>query len=170
LVHTPLAFDRTPAADATLIESRPVIAATRSAETRMRFQLLSLPVRARLARVGSCLILASACTTLRPLTPDDLGDKRAESVHVTLADHSTVVMHTPQVIGDTLVGTVNGAREGFPLSQVTAIRDREFDWVHTGILITVGAMGGLAVFAIQHGNGLPSSTARCGSGILTSNC
>ncbi len=91
----------------------------------MRYQLLSRPVRARLARVGSCLILASACTTLRPLTPDALGDKRAESVHVTLADHSTVVLHTPQLIGDTLVGTVNGARQGFPLSQVTAIRERE---------------------------------------------
>ncbi|HXQ27916.1 MAG TPA: hypothetical protein VN848_01495 [Gemmatimonadales bacterium] len=135
----------------------------------MRLPLLSLPVRARLARVGICLILTSACTTLRPLTPDDLGNK-PESVHVTLADHSTVVLHTPQVIGDTLVGTVNGARQGFPLSQVTAIREREFDGVRTGVLITIAAMGGLAVFASEHGTGLPPSTARCGNGILLSNC
>jgi hypothetical protein len=87
------------------------------------------PMTLRGALIG-VLFIATACATLRPVTPSELrGADPPRRVRVTLADHSIVVLTAPKVSSDTLVGAIVGENQadGFPvreallLSQVTAI-------------------------------------------------
>jgi hypothetical protein len=88
-----------------------------------------------------CLTLITACTAMRQVP---LGQLRSQggpdSVFVTEADHSTVVLHAPRVVGDTLKGTVEGVgvygtRRQFLLSQTTAIQTKELAPVRTVALV-----------------------------------
>jgi hypothetical protein len=114
----------------------------------MRF---SLPSGTLLALAETCLGLAAACTTLRPVGRDDLrGPSGPATVRVTQADHSTVVLRDPKVVGDTLFGAVNGVPRRLLLSETTVIGQRTAAPERTGALVAVGVMGALMVFALDH--------------------
>ncbi len=68
----------------------------------MRLALRFLPV---------CVPLACACTTLRPVQPDQLTSRHLPArVWVIRADQSVAVFDSAHVEGDSLVGMVNGKR------------------------------------------------------------
>jgi hypothetical protein len=102
----------------------------------MRFPYLIPPVCASFATAGACLIVVAACTTLQPVRPEQLtGANPPRSVRVIRADHSTVVVDVPQVVGDTLVGIADGVRQQFPLSPGTTIETRQAAPARTGALV-----------------------------------
>jgi hypothetical protein len=98
----------------------------------------------------TCLILAAACTTLRPVEPDELrGPNAPDRVRVTKTDDSTVVLRTPKIVGDTLVGFVNDTRRTFLLSQTTAIQGWEPAPGCTAIFIFAGMTGAFALLVTE---------------------
>jgi hypothetical protein len=92
---------------------------------------------------AACLTLTAACTTLRPATPDQLrGPHPPDRVRVTEANGSTVILHSPQLVGDSLGGWVDGERRTFLLSPTTEIEVRAAAPDRTSAAIIFG--GGLA--------------------------
>jgi len=71
------------------------------------------------------LVLIAACTTARPVQPADLTGQPPTSVCVTWPDHSTVLLDSARVSGDTLFGIINGRLQRLPLAEATALRVRE---------------------------------------------
>lgn len=107
----------------------------------MRLPLTSLVVS---------LSLTAACTTLRPVGADELrGTNPPDRVRVTKTDDSTVVLHAPKMVGDTLVGTAGGVRRTFLLSQATAIQAREPAPDRTAIFIFAGMTGAFALLVTE---------------------
>ena len=137
----------------------------------MRFPFLPLPLGALLARAGACLLVTGACTTLRSIGRDELrGPNPPSSVRVTQADHSTVVLHAPKVVGDTLEGTVNGVRQQVPLSQTTAIQAREAAPDRTAALVFgAGAVAAFGYVMIGINNPPPPQLHMC-CGSFESSC
>ena len=92
--------------------------------------------------------VVAGCTMSRVLQRSELRDQPLPRVWVTRADHSKVIMTSPQVVGDTLVGTVNGARQGFLLFETPEVSTREFSKGRTALVVvsTLG-LGTLAYFA-----------------------
>ena len=90
-------------------------------------------------------LLIAACTTLRPVQPDELrGPNPPDRVRVTETNDSTIVLRDPKLVGDTLVGLVDGKRRAFLLSHTTAIDTWAADHGRTAAAIVFG--GGLAAF------------------------
>jgi hypothetical protein len=92
-----------------------------------------------------------------------------------LADHSTVVLYGPRVVGDTLVGsTMNGVRQHVVFSQTLAIQAREAAPDRTAGLIfgTVAVVGAIVVFETMKGGCTPKfvpgtiDVYRCGDLIV----
>jgi hypothetical protein len=98
----------------------------------------------------TCLVVTAACTTMRPVDPDELrGPNPPERVRVTKTDDSTVVLHTPKLIGDMLVGFANGTRLTLLLSQTTTIRAWEPAPGRTAIFIFAGMTGAFALLVTE---------------------
>jgi len=111
------------------------------------------------------LIVAAACTTLRPVEPDELrGPNPPDRVRVAKTDDSTVVLHTPRLVGDTLVGFVNGARRAFALSQTTEIEMCEADPGRTAAAVVFGGSSAVLTYlVIEVGNAGPHAVAPQGN-------
>jgi len=94
-------------------------------------------------------LLAAACTTLRPVEPDDLiGADAPDRVQVTEQDRTVVVFHQPRVVGDTLIGTVNGVSQRLLLWQGAAIQVREPAPERTANLVVGGGVAAIVLIAI----------------------
>ena len=104
----------------------------------MRLALRFLPVYAFLACAAACT--ATRTVKAADLTPSNLPTR----VWVTRADHTTVVLESARLSGDTLIGVVNGQPQRLPLSAVARLRVREPSEARTVALMFAG-YGGLAV-------------------------
>ena len=123
-----------------------------------------------LASLGLANVLCVGCTTLRPVTPEQLtGANRPDSVFVTETDHWTLVLHQPRVVGDTLEGMLEGLDtvRRVPLSQANAIQAEAPANGHTAALV-VGLVAVPAAivtyFVMTHYNhhiSAPSYTCEC---------
>ncbi|HXQ29745.1 MAG TPA: hypothetical protein VN848_10790 [Gemmatimonadales bacterium] len=126
----------------------------------MRFVHHPAPLCTFLA--ATCLIVTAACTTLRPVEPDELrGPNPPERVRVTTTDDSTVVLRAPTVLGDTLIGTVDRVRRTFLLAQATAIQAWEPAPGRTAALVGGGA-GALAFIVVEAIKTKPPAQPACG--------
>jgi hypothetical protein len=115
----------------------------------------------------SCLVVTAACTTLRPVEPDELrGSNPPDRVRVTKTDDSTLVLHTPKVVGDTLIGFVDDTRRAFPLSQTTAIDTWAADPGQTAAAVIFGGGLGAMTFLVIRATSASSSPR----GACTANC
>jgi hypothetical protein len=89
--------------------------------------------------------LASAgCHTLRQVTLDEVNAFKPGELWVTRADQSVVVVSGPQLLGDTLVGYVQGKFEEMPTANLTKFVMKRPDKGKTTALIiatTVGIAG-----------------------------
>jgi hypothetical protein len=106
--------------------------------------------------VGSLAVLTltgTACYTLKTVSLDDVLVKQPSKVWVTRADQSVVLLEKPQLLGDTLVGHVNGAYEEIPASQQTQVRMRTMAAGRTIAVITVAAGSVLTMAALLAGGG-----------------
>jgi hypothetical protein len=98
-----------------------------------------------------CLIAATvasaACHTLKPVTLEQVNVAKPSEVKVTRGDQSIVVVSGPQVIGDTLVGYVNGKFEELPAADLKQVRMKAPARVQTAALIVATAVG-IGMFAM----------------------
>jgi hypothetical protein len=122
----------------------------------------------RFAGLAACLTLA-ACHTMRPLTASQIGSGREwDAVWVTRADRSTVIVHAPEVRGDTLSGFVDGAYWEMSLAQVQSMRIRTGSPARTAVLATTSSAAGLALLVyLGNRNYVKSNAQTCSSGNTT---
>ena len=93
-------------------------------------------------------LLCTACTTWRPdtLTPQAVVQGRPQSLRVTRKDSSKVVLTTPQLQGDTILGLgPKKAQVRVPLDSVLLTDTRHGDGGMT-VLVVVGVLA--ALFAV----------------------
>ena len=122
---------------------------------------------------ATCLIVTAACTTLRPVEPDELrGLNPPERVRVTKTNDSTVVLHTPQMVGDTLVGFVDSTRRAFLLSHTTAIDTWAADPGRTAATIIFGGGLGVLTYLVIHASSQssPPQGNCCPPGVQAGTC
>jgi len=94
--------------------------------------------------------------------PDELrGPNPPERVRVTKTDDSTVVLRAPKLVGDTLIGTVDGVRRTFLLARGTAIQAWEPAPGRTAALVGGGA-GALAFIVVEAIKTKPPAQQACG--------
>lgn len=62
-------------------------------------------------------LLSAACHTKRPVTMAELNALKPERAWVTETNQTVLIVDGPQVVGDTLVGYVNGVYEEMPATQ-----------------------------------------------------
>jgi hypothetical protein len=87
-------------------------------------------------------LLCSACYTLHPLPSGDVQVLQPrDRLWVTRADHSTVAISAPQLMGDTVFGMVNGVREHFLLSDTVRVGTRELAPARTAAVVLASAAG-----------------------------
>src|SRR5882672_3104212 len=102
--------------------------------------------------VGSLLLAALAgvaCKTMKPITLAELNALKPPRAWVTANDQSVVLVSGPQVVGDTLVGYVNGAYEEMPSAQLKQVVVQKPANTRTAVLAVGIAVGiGGFVYAI----------------------
>lgn len=87
----------------------------------------------------------AACSTKKTVTMDELNAMKPLKAWVTEKDKSVVLVAGPQVVGDTLVGYINGVYEEMPAAQLTQVmvetpaKTRTYLLVG-GITVAVGGM------------------------------
>jgi hypothetical protein len=92
---------------------------------------------------------SAACTTKKTVTIDELRALSPLKAWVTENDKSVVMVAGPQVVGDTVVGYINGVYEEMPAAQLTQVMVETPAKTRTYLLvggITV-ALGGM-VYAL----------------------
>ncbi len=130
----------------------------------MRFSVCPYPIGALVGVVGACMLFTISCTTVHPITSDDLtGPNPPHQVKVTLADdRSVVVLHDPHVTGDTLVGSAKGARRTILLSDVYGMTDKQTSTGKTALLVLGEGRGGF----VHRGDPVEWRPARRGAAML----
>ena len=102
------------------------------------------------ALIGCVLVVTAlssvACHTMAPATLAQLGTMKPSRAWVTLEDKSVVEISGPQVLGDTLVGYVNGVYQELPASNVQGVTVQKAATGKTVALIAAStiAFGGFA--------------------------
>lgn len=111
----------------------------------------------RITMVGGLIATAlasAACHTLKPVTLEQVSVAKPSELTVTRGDQSVVVVSGPQVIGDTLLGYVNGKFEELQAADLKQMRMRVPARGRTTALIiatTVGIAG--AAWLVTGGGG-----------------
>ena len=97
------------------------------------------------AMLSTLLVVTTltACTSWRvqPVSPERLlNDESPKAVRVQRADSSRVVLNSPQLVSDSLLGTTRGQRTAVPLADITQIAVRRGDALKTtGLVLGVPA-------------------------------
>ena len=90
----------------------------------------------------------SAChkwSTVEPGQP--FAEKGTAEVRITQTGGQRVVLKESVVVGDSVVGLVNGDSASFALSEMDKIQVRKGDWVGTTLLV-LGTVAGASLVAI----------------------
>ena len=109
-------------------------------------------------------LATAACHTLRPITLAELNAAKPGAVWVTRADQSVVVVEGPQLIGDTLVGYVQGEFEEMPTANLQKFVTKKRDKAKTTALIigtTVGIAGAAMMMTSSGLFGNPADLEDC---------
>jgi hypothetical protein len=107
---------------------------------------------------------SAACKTMKPVTLDQLNAMKPDRAWVTASDQSVVLVSGPQVVGDTLVGYVNGTYEEMPsaqLKQVVVQRPANGRTALLASVIAVGLGGFVVAITGSGGNGGRTQTDFC---------
>lgn len=105
-----------------------------------------------------CVLLLAAlsipsCKTMKPVSLNELRTMKPDQVWVTQNDQSVVLVTSPQVVGDTLVGYVNGSYEEMPASQVKQVIMQRAATTKTALLVAAIAVGfGGMAYALTGGH------------------
>ena len=109
----------------------------------------------RSAMLSTLLVVTTltACTSWRvqPVSPERLlNDERPKAVRVQRADSSRVVLNSPQLVSDSLLGTTRGQRTAVPLADITQIAVRRGNGLKTTGLILGIPAAALAVILVAY--------------------
>ena len=94
-------------------------------------------------------LATAACHTMKPVSMAELSALKPERAWATETDQTVVVVEGPQVVGDTLVGYVNGVYEEMPATRFKEVMVEKPATQKTALLVgalTVG-FGGM-VYAL----------------------
>ena len=93
--------------------------------------------------VTAAALSSAACYTLRPVTFEQLSVARPSAVWITRADQSVVIVETPRVFGDTLVGYINGEFQEVDAAtlQPKLYRVKRMAGARTAGLVVAGMLG-----------------------------
>jgi hypothetical protein len=109
--------------------------------------------------IVSCTLLLSllantACRTTKPVSLEQLNALKPERAWVTNQDQSVVVVSSPQVVGDTLVGYVAVRYERVPSAGLKQVTVRTVAPARTALLaIGIAAAFAAAFLAVSPGSG-----------------
>ena len=117
----------------------------------LRRATASVPVVTSIS-AGLWWMVTAACHTMQTVPPTRLASAQPPPrVWVTRSDKSQVVLDAPQLSGDTLTGIVNGEREQFLLSQMSAVQSRESSPARTvAIAVAAGALTLGTLYYLEH--------------------
>lgn len=97
---------------------------------------------------------SAACKTMKPVTLDQLNVMKPDRAWVTEGDESVVLVEGPQLVGDTLVGYVNGKYEEIPTAQFKQVVVKKAATTRTVLLVSAIAVGfGGMAYAMTGGGG-----------------
>jgi len=99
----------------------------------------------------------AACHSLRPVTLQQVGIAKPSEVKVTRGDQSVVTVSGPQVLGDTLVGYVNGKFEELVGADLRQVRMLSPNKGKTTALIIVTAVGIAGAAMVLTSSGTPEN-------------
>jgi len=107
---------------------------------------------------GCALLLAAissvACHTRKPIALNELNALRPEQAWVTEGDKTVILVTGPQVVGDTLVGYVNGVYEEMPAAQLTQVVVQRPATTRTVLLVSgITVVFGGMVYALTGARG-----------------
>jgi hypothetical protein len=117
----------------------------------------SLPPRRLLRPVLLALMFLTACSSWRvqPVAPAELiGQQHPDQVRLRRHDGRQVVVKQPLVRSDSVIAQVPRDSTAVPLSDVSAIAVRRFDWLKTTglvVLVTGATLGVACAAACQVG-------------------
>jgi hypothetical protein len=100
---------------------------------------------------------SAACHTLKPVTLQQVSIAKPSEVKVTRGDQSVVTVSGPQVLGDTLVGYVNGKFEELPGADLKQVRMMAPAKGRTTALIVATAVGVAGFAILLTGSGAPAT-------------
>ena len=99
----------------------------------------------RLTRAGLTALIGgvlSACYTVQPIHTGELQSlKSADRVWIMRADQSTISVSSPQLVGDTVIGRVDGIREHFLLSDTVQVGTRHLAPARTAAAVSATVLG-----------------------------
>jgi hypothetical protein len=95
----------------------------------------------------------AGCYTLKPVTLEQVLIHQPPRVWVTRSDQSVVVLEKPQLLGDTLVGHVNGSYEEITAAERGQLRMRAMAGGRTAAVIGVSALSVITMAALLAGSG-----------------
>lgn len=108
--------------------------------------------------LGCTLVLAAlsgiGCKTTAPVTLAELNALKPERAWVTESDKSITIVEAPQVVGDTIVGYVNGVYEEMPSTKFSQIVVEKNATTRTILLVGAATVGlGGMIYALIGGKG-----------------
>jgi hypothetical protein len=115
--------------------------------------------RSVFSRITSALLMVtlSACTTYRPISAREyIPISHPSAVYITRPDNTVEVMQLPKLLGDTLVGYVNGDYQELNLSQVKQMNAKVPAGGRTALAVGGGVLAVVAIGALLSGSGSPN--------------
>ena len=105
-----------------------------------------------IAVLSAAAYLAAACTSWQPAPTSPrpfIEETHPDRVRVTQRDGEQLILQSPRISGDSIVGTADGITSaGVGLAEVQELAVRQRDWQQTALLTVVGgALVAAAVFA-----------------------
>ncbi len=87
--------------------------------------------------LGVCLLAGCTSWRVQHVSPVDLLSREPPRLRITRADRSRIVLHRPQLVGDTIIdGRVRrGVRTKVPLNEVVDVAVRKWDPAETAALV-----------------------------------
>jgi len=108
------------------------------------------------------LLFASACTSMQPVEPKRfIPAHKPQQVSVWTGPDSMVVLQSPLIAGDSLVGTAFGERWGIPLKNVVRVEATAPDARRTWLLVAGVAASVAGVYVISSNGSRNSGMAPC---------
>lgn len=118
----------------------------------------------RSAAAVAAALFATGCHTMLPTTIGEVGTARPGQVWVTRSNDSVVVVATPKVFGDTLMGYIEGQFEELPASDLKHLQVKRIAKGRTAALVTAGVIGTATTLYLISGAGDyedPAATLDC---------
>src|ERR1051326_3411583 len=128
-------------------------------QSRRSIMSLSRLKHRPLQRVIAALLMSAltACTTFRPVSAREyIPISHPSAVYITRPDNTVEIMQLPKLLGDTLVGYVNGDYQEMNLRDVKGMNAKVPAGGRTALAVGGGVLAVVAIGALVSGSGSPN--------------